>query len=255
MSSEMMAVIEMAARWRATTSRHLAVCCGFRSLRYCEKILLALTREGYLKRNKVIVGQPMLYTSTKKTFRELGYDTQSEWSFSPATVEHELGLADIMTWQYIVNDCTIDDLITDRDILLFNKKNGIKKPLHRADLVTDDGKITTCFEYERTPKKLTVTQNSKMTSLTQIFIANLNRYEKLVYVYPEHKKIIRRNLELLKNKYNANLEIYSLEEIQKIINEYDFKSNALRRNLSVNLSLSHEIIGGKKNESVRVPHF
>ncbi|MDR2457670.1 MAG: hypothetical protein LBD41_04240 [Clostridiales Family XIII bacterium] len=202
-------ILEFCLRWRCATASVIAIVAGFKSIANAERRLRQLEAVGFIKRKKVIASEPIYCTCSTKGAKQLGY-LIAEYTFNPGGVLHEAGVAEIAAYLCITENITIDDLRTDRDILLA-KKTGTN--LHRADMITSDGLIG--IEYERTPKK--------NDDLKRIFRANEKRYKGVIYFCPESPPRIKNNLENLKKNSLVEIEIVSMEEVRKKIEKYNLK--------------------------------
>lgn len=181
---------------------------GFTDITYTRKKLLRLVRAGFI--GYYVIDGYKCYYLLNKGMREIGqYGRVYEKSY---TTYHVLEVARVCTWLYVSKGVSFEDCYTDKRLVtLFQNKN-----IHRPDIMC--GKKV--YEVERTVKTL--------DRLKKNIEAN-RAYEKQVWLMPKRKIQLKKNIQLIAERYGINnVEVLSLEQIEAEIEKADVHKNVFR---------------------------
>lgn len=200
-------ILMVVDKFRILRALDIAWLAGYTDESYCRKILRNMVKSGLMNVVKDKDGYNC-YFLTGKGLREIGKESHIyEITY---TTNHALDVARLGTYLYITKEAAYEDMFTDSDLRKITRSGD-----HRPDIVLGD----TAYEVELNHKK--------QQRLIQNITSN-SRYPKQLWVVPNQKKFIAKQL-LSAAKYAlAEIEILSLEQIYEAVSNADIHLNTLR---------------------------
>lgn len=204
LTSRDVVIFEMLLKWKFLISRQVKDLCNFSGVRACDRRLLKLTRDGWLKREKVLHGFPFLYFVTEKTRKEFDLKYKSR-AVRAGEISHDIDVID--TAIYLIDKYKLDprSIVSEREL---KHQAGYGVPEHFPDFVYEKGGKKFCVEVELSAKSKDLLEKNVVKNY-------MEDYEQLWYVNMLQPKIMK-NLDSLQNSYNG-IEVYDILEVREYI--------------------------------------
>ena len=198
----LLAVIDRLRIVRAMDAAWLA---GYTDYTYCRKCLRKLCGMGLLQICRDSAGSNC-YSLTSRGLAMLGKQTSHTYEVS-YTTNHTLTVGRICAWLRITEGAVPGELLTDS--VLRQKGN---KQRHRPDIV-----FRGCA-YE-------IELNHKPLSLLEKNIRDNSSYQQQVWITPDNRPSIARNLNSCAQKMGVRIRVVSLSEIERQVDTADIHKN------------------------------
>lgn len=198
-------VLEIVDRLRICQAVDIAWLAGYTDYTYCRKKLGELENSGLLQWKRDPVGAKC-YFLTRKGLNEIGKHSSRPYEVS-FTTNHTLVVARICTWLHIEHGANVFNMMTDMQLrkYLFGRN-------HRPDILL----YGAAYEAELNHKK--------MGDLTANILAN-SRFDKQVWIIPNNKMAIARNLMTAAKAVEAEISILGLNQIERAVASADVHKN------------------------------
>lgn len=205
-------VLNIIDKFRIVRALDLAWMAGYSDETYCRKCLRNMVNAGLINVVRDKDGRNCYYL-TGKGLREIGKESHVyEVTY---TTNHALDVARLGTYLYITQDVGFEAVLTDLDL---RKTLGNGK--HRPDIVLNN----TAYEVELSHKK------------QQRLIQNISSnglYDRQVWVVPDQKRFIAKQLHSAAKYTLSKIEILSLDRVYKTVEDADIHQNFMRRSAGI----------------------
>ena len=185
------------------TSKHINQI-YFNNQRACDRRLKILYENKYLKKQRILVGYPYLFSLNKDSYKILGIKAR-EPKIRVDKIGHDIFVLDTIIYLIKKHNISIDEIITERQL---HSIDGFSVRKHHPDFVfnLDENKIAVEIE---------LTLKAKDRFLKNIEDNFLN-YDRQLWIIPKTEYQIKHILNEEKNKY-TNIFLKFLEEVQEYV--------------------------------------
>ena len=197
-------ILKEVGRWRVTLARHIKALVNFDGDRCCYRRLKILVDNGYLKREKILYGEPYIYSLTHKS-RKLLNQNKRKNKIRLDSYRHDVAVLDTVLNLIEKYNCSIDNFISEQEMHRFD---GFGNRRHYPDFVlVDSGGKKIAGEIELSLKAFNrLEQNIKDNYLT---------YDgQLWFTLKSESKIIK-NITKLQERYDG-IQLNFLDNLNEI---------------------------------------
>ena len=220
-------MMEVIDKLRIARSEDLAWLCGYSDFSYCRKCLRKLEVNGFVNIASDRKGKKCYYLSGKG-LNEIGKMNSHVYEISYNT-NHELLVGRVCSYLKIVEGKNIDDMITD-----LMMKNMFKRKEHRPDLIIDN----VCYEVELNHKKIEKWEKNILSN---------ERFDRQVWIVPDDKRNIAKNLVAIAKRVAVDIEILYLSVIKRIVSDANIHNNV--KDEKIEMKFQADVMLKEKKES------